>query len=260
MDRAIFFDGIRNLFGGKMTAKQVSGCTALLDEWYQTNRARAAKDDRLLAYMLATAFHETARTMQPIREYGRGKGKKYGVKDPATGHVYYGRGYVQLTWKFNYQKAKDEIGPDFVADPDLALDPAYAAKILFDGCMAGWFTGKALAAYINAERCDYANARRVVNGTDKAQLIAGYARTFERALTSAVAAAPVSPPPPDIPAPEKVRPHPDDWMDEVEAKNAADREPAFTASGPKDGSGWLILILSIGIPAVIIGAKVLGLF
>jgi lysozyme len=37
-------------------------------------------------------------------------------------------------------------------------------------------------------------------------------------------------------------------------------EPAFTASGPKDGSGWLILAACVGIPAVIIGAKVFGLF
>jgi hypothetical protein len=254
MERAIFFDGIRDLFGGKMTAKQVSGCESLLDEWYLTNRASAAKDDRLLAYMLATAFHETARTMQPIREYGRGKGKKYGVKDPATGHVYYGRGYVQLTWKFNYQKAKDEIGPDFVADPDLALFPAYAAKILFDGCMAGWFTGKALATYINAERCDYANARRVVNGTDKAQLIAGYARTFERALAAAAPKGITLKPAENSETPAAAAP------EEIARQIDPIEEPAFTASGPKTPSGWLILVLSIGIPAVIIGAKVFGVF
>lgn len=201
MDREQFFGVIRPLFGGKMTAKQVAGCEALLDEWYLTNRAKEHKDDRLLAYMMATAFHETDRTMQPIREYGRGRGRKYGAKDPTTGQVYYGRGYVQLTWKSNYERVKAEYGADFVSTPDLALDPIWAAKILFDGCIAGWFVpGKPLSRYINLEWCDYVNARRVVNGTDKADTIAVYAEAFEEALNAANALP--SPMPPDYEPPD----------------------------------------------------------
>src|SRR5690606_16382609 len=100
MDRKIFYDRIRPLFGGTITQGQVEGMEAILNEW----EARELTDQRHLAYVLATAFHETAKTMQPVREYGRGKGRPYGDPDPLTGLIYYGRGHVQLTWKGNYRK------------------------------------------------------------------------------------------------------------------------------------------------------------
>lgn len=85
--------------------------------------------------------------MQPIREYGRGRGRAYGARDRQTGHAYFGRGYVQLTWKANYALAGGKLGLDLVANPDLALDPGAAARILFLGMAEGWFTGKRLADY-----------------------------------------------------------------------------------------------------------------
>lgn len=106
MDRAKFFARARSaLFGGKLTQGQVDGITAILHGW----QASQMTDLRWLAYMLATAYHETARTMQPIAEYGKGKGRKYGVKGK-HGQVPYGRGYVQLTWDANYEKADQELG------------------------------------------------------------------------------------------------------------------------------------------------------
>jgi hypothetical protein len=137
--------------------------------------------------MLATAFHETDRTMQPIREYGRGRGKRYGKPGPHGGQAGYGRGYVQLTWPDNYARADRELqlGGALIANYDLAMDAGIAYRILSRGMLEGWFTGKRLADYIQGSRCDYLNARRIVNGTDRAATIAGYARAFEAILSAA---------------------------------------------------------------------------
>lgn len=203
MDRAKFFAAVRSpLFAGKLSDAQVSGIDAILDE--AEKRGTPLKH---LAYMLATAYHETARTMQPIAEYGRGKGRKYGVKGK-YGQVPYGRGYVQLTWDFNYARADKELGLKgaLLRDFNLAMRPDIAAKIMFSGMTEGWFTGKKLSDYIGAAT-DYVGARRIINGTDKAKAIAGYANVFERALVDGaygtkpvVAAKPVTPVSPATPA------------------------------------------------------------
>ncbi len=144
------------------------------------------------AYMLGTTWWETAKTMLPIEEYGKGKGKKYGKHYDIDGsiykgldHIYYGRGYVQLTWLSNYAMARDKIGVDFVNNPDYALHREHAVKILITGMKEGWFTGRSLSTYLPRHQCsykDYVNARRIINGTDKAQAIANIAIVFERAL------------------------------------------------------------------------------
>lgn len=143
------------------------------------------------AYMLATTWHETATTMLPIEEYGKGKGRKYGQKYDMDGsiykgldHIYYGRGYVQLTWLSNYAFARNKLGIDFVNHPEYALQREHAVKILITGMKEGWFTGRKLSDYINQSKKDYINARRIINGTDKAKLIASYADIFEKALRS----------------------------------------------------------------------------
>ncbi len=139
-------------------------------------------DLRWAAYLLATVRHETFFTWQPIREVGRGLGREYGIPDPVLGETYYGRGYVQLTWKVNYERAGRFLGKDFVANPDKTLDPGIAYEILSRGMREGWFTGRALEDYITDIRTDYVNARRIVNGTDRAERIAAKARKFESLL------------------------------------------------------------------------------
>lgn len=143
-----------------------------------------------LAYILATTYHETAATMKPIEEYGKGAGRPYGVPDPVTGQIYDGRGYVMITWKDNYQKAQDNV-VDFwtmkcdvplVAEPDLAMTPWVAAQVAIIGMAEGWFTGKRLSDYLTDTLTDYVNARRIINGTDKAQTIAAYAAEVEATL------------------------------------------------------------------------------
>lgn len=135
---------------------------------------------RQAAYVLATSYWETARTMKPVREafwlsedWRRAKLRYY---------PWYGRGYVQLTWKENYQKAGAQLGLDLTTDPDAAMEPVAATKVLVTGMMKGWFTGKSLPQYVNEGRRDYINARRVVNGTDRAEEIAALARDYETAL------------------------------------------------------------------------------
>jgi putative chitinase len=97
--------------------------------------------------------------------------------------LYYGRGYVQLTWLSNYRAAGRKLGLDLVGNPALALEPGPAAQILVRGMVEGWFTGKKLSAYFTPMAADPTNARRIINGTDKAALIAGYHGKFLFALT-----------------------------------------------------------------------------
>lgn len=178
IDRDRFFPHVRaELFNGRLSDGQFQGLDFIL------NAAPADIDPRWLAYALATAQHETGATMQPIEEWGKGRGHKYGEVDPETGHAYYGRGYVQLTWHYGYQKMGDLLGLDLVHHPELALEPDIAAKIMFKGMELGTFTGRAFRHYFNADKTDWLNARRIINGMDRAALIAGYAERYFESLT-----------------------------------------------------------------------------
>lgn len=184
INRAYFFARVREaVFGGRLSKKQVEGMTFLLDTWEEKYQD---KDIRWLAYCLATAYHETAKTMLPIEEYGKGKGRKYGVKTGPYNKVYYGRGHVQLTWERNYRLASRFVGEDLVKNPEKALVPKISAYVMYEGMMRGWFTGKKLSDYISGAKADYRGARRIVNGTDRAGLIAGYANSFEDALNQSM--------------------------------------------------------------------------
>lgn len=179
MNRTQFFNTVRKqLHQGKLNQEQVNGYEAILNELDCYNLSTQEK-----AYMLATAYHETNYTMQPVREAywmseaWRKKNLRY--------YPHYGRGYVQLTWPFNYERADRELGLNgaLVANLDLAMQPDIAAKIMIYGMREGWFTNKKLSDYIKAGKADYVGARRIINGTDEARKIAGYAEIFEKALT-----------------------------------------------------------------------------
>lgn len=170
MDRKRFYGELRStLSKGGLQQSQVDGIEAILDEW----DSRELSDTRCLAYILATAWHETGQTMQPIEEWGKGRGKAY--------PPYYGRGHVQLTWERNYKVMSHIIGVDLVSNPALALDMSNSVKILFEGMIAGLFTGKKLADYFSANT-DWQNARRIINGTDRAVDVAAYAKRFHSAI------------------------------------------------------------------------------
>ncbi len=194
MNRGVFFSSLRvRPFGGALTQGQVTGIDALLDA------APAGMGIRWLAYCLATTFHETARTMQPIREHGgsayftrmydtRGDrphvARALGNVSPGDGAKYAGRGFVQITGRANYARAGQLLGIDLVGKPDLALEAVYAAPILFEGMREGWFTSRKLSHYFNAGIDDPVNARRIVNGTDRAEHIARIHTDFLSALSS----------------------------------------------------------------------------
>jgi putative chitinase len=195
-DRDVFFSVVREeVFGGSMDQEQVDGMSAILDIWEEEP---LSDDLRWLAYPLATTKHETASTMQPIEEYGKGEGMSYGKPDPNTGECYYGRGFVQLTWSDNYKKADNELGfegeDSCYLHPDNALDLRKAADIMFLGMAEGWFrSGQTLAKYFNDSTDDAYGAREIING-DKhytpdwadgekiGDIIAGYHKGFLQAL------------------------------------------------------------------------------
>ncbi len=186
-----FFDYVRRApFGGRLSQTQVEGLLAVLS----AAETQGIIDDRHTAYILATAFHETGGKMEPVREgFARTDagarravaGRRYARPDAETGHVYYGRGLVQLTWKTNYRKVGEVLGLPLVANPDLMLDPAVSAKALVKGMADGLFTGRALHDYFGATTDDPVGARKIVNGTDKASLIAGYHRNFLDSIKAA---------------------------------------------------------------------------
>ena len=174
---------------GRFSQSQVDGFNAVLSAINQYGSP--ANKPAYVAYMLATAWHETAHTMLPIAEYGKGKGRPYGGRIDVHGGrysnslpIYYGRGYVQLTWLTNYVLMKNRLGVDFVNKPELALVPKHAADIMIIGMLEGSFTGKSLQTYIKyGLYFEFVNARRIINGTDKATLIAQYAVKFLDSLT-----------------------------------------------------------------------------
>ena len=205
MNRKAFYDTVRQNIGA-LSQANVEGFERYLDEGWRRNTAL----DRL-AYVISTVFWETGRTMQPVEEafYLGAKAEAYRRK--LRYYPWHGRGDIQLTWERNYKKAGDAIGVDLIANPAAAMDPKNAVKIAFEGMENGWFTGKALGDYLDGvdeddkeDLREFANARRIVNGTDKQIEIGKLALTFEKALRVAgyggadvVATIPVPTPRPD---------------------------------------------------------------
>lgn len=158
-------------------------------------------DVRWAAYMLATAYIETAYSFKPVSESGKGAGRDYaqeievtdvdgirGKKDEKYKNVYYGRGYVQLTWDYNYKKVGAAIGQDtkLYINPDLALDKDIAYKVASFGMRNGSFSGRKLSEFLNSNKTDYVNARSIINGTDRNNEIAEIAKKIELLLRLAM--------------------------------------------------------------------------
>lgn len=199
INRKFFFDTVRlTLFDGSLSSKQVKGLTLFLDYWEDHH---AKKDDRWLAYILATAHHEVDRTFKPIKEYG---GKKYffrmydiegdrpwkakelGNFAPGDGILFHGRGFVQLTGRYNYADWQERLGIDLTSSSsaaDRVLDPNIATKVLFEGMILGTFTKKPLSKYFKGVLEDWRGARKTVNGLDKANTISSFGRKYYQAIS-----------------------------------------------------------------------------
>ncbi|NEO43169.1 MAG: peptidoglycan DD-metalloendopeptidase family protein [Moorea sp. SIO4A3] len=140
-----------------------------------------------IAYILATAQHESVMGKLMVEQTS---GKQYegrrdlGNTSPGDGPKFIGRGYIQITGKNNYTGWAQKLKISLVEKPELATEPKYALPMLIIGMRDGLYTGKSLTDYIRPGSVDYARARRIVNGSDRAQLIAGYAKIWESRIDS----------------------------------------------------------------------------
>lgn len=226
-----FFDIVRDsLFGGALSQGQVDTLNLIHDTFAKHGDGNIERE----AYCMATVVTECGNELKPIHERGpMGYFNKYepttklgirlGNTEVGDGFKYRGRGFVQLTGRDNYRRVGKLIGVDLISSPDLALVPSTAARILVEGMMQGWFTGVGLPKFIDgidenddAETLEYIQARRTVNGQDKAALIASHAIVFERALRANAKAAPIPAPAPapetPVSEPEKHDPDRPKWM------------------------------------------------
>lgn len=137
---------------------------------------KAKVSDRAqIAYIIATVQTET--NFRPRDEDG-GYCGQYGPG------CFYGRGYVQITLRSNYQKWANRLGQDLVGHPEIANQPDIAARIAVEGMRDGTFTGSKLSHYIQGSKHDFYNARQIVNGHDKASTIAADAERYLKALNA----------------------------------------------------------------------------
>lgn len=182
---AAFFAAVRLHLDG-LEQPQVDGLNAIL-----AAVGAAGWSSAWAAYGLATAGWETKWTMQPVREAfwlseeWRRRNLRY--------WPHYGRGYVQLTWPANYERADRELdlGGRLIADLDLAMNPEVAARILVRGMEEGWFAGDDRGRHTLGRHLpgatgsfdQFRSARRIINGTDKATEIAEHALRFQEALS-----------------------------------------------------------------------------
>jgi predicted chitinase len=173
INREKFYNGYKGYFGN-LNQSQVEAINILLDKLDNSEKFTRANE---YAYVLATIKHETAETFRPIEEIGKGRSKAYG-KVKANGNAYYGRGFCQLTWDFNYKKLGEILDVPLYENPDLALNPDIAYDILEYGMINGYFTGKKMSMYFTDDKTDYLHARKIINGMDRAELIASYAEKF----------------------------------------------------------------------------------
>jgi putative chitinase len=180
-DGEAFFASVRKSFGSLLQS-QVDGFETLLQAF-----GVARWPIGWVAYGLSTAWHETAATMQPVREaywlsedWRRTHLTKY--------YPAYGRGYCQITWPKNYARADDalDLNGALVANYDLALKPDIAARILVWGMESGAFTGRGLKDFLplsnKAGHDAFKAARQIINGRDKDEAIAKEADAFQAAL------------------------------------------------------------------------------
>jgi len=201
LDRDHFYSVVRTIYPKVgLTQPQVDGLNFLLGKFEVDDRM--TPDQRWIAYALATTARETGHEYEPIQERGPRRyfdkynhredlghhGQTFTLPDGSTvgiGYYLRGRGYCQLTGLVNYEWFSNRLGIDLISNPELACDRQVAYQVMVIGMTEGRFTGKKLRDYILAQKCSYFYARRIINGLDRASEVAGYARTFEKALKAA---------------------------------------------------------------------------
>lgn len=109
---------------------------------------------------LATIAVETG-NFAPIEEIANGEdyegNSDLGNTEPGDGRRYKGRGFVQITGRYNYRHYGQEAGVDLESNPELALEPDTAAHVL-----AAFFKDHDIPRLAN--NGDWSGVRRAVNG------------------------------------------------------------------------------------------------
>lgn len=153
------------------TAHESAGFTALTE-----NLNYSAET---MAVVWPNRFAEKGSDGKPVKENGKNKPNKFalalhrkpelianvvysgrmgnGPVESGEGWKYRGRGLKQLTGKENYTKCGNALNTDFVNDPDLLLQPQYAAL------SAGWFwTTNKCSEF--ADKGDFEGLTKRING------------------------------------------------------------------------------------------------
>lgn len=187
MNKSSFYNRIRNtLFLGSLSEAHVENMEAIINEYDRL----AMTDQRQLAYILGTVYHETGTSMEPVEEIGKGKNRNYGKQVKYNGepytepHIYYGRGHTQNTWWDNYNRLTkvNPCGWDFLNHPELLLQVEPSVWATFYAMRTGLYTGRKLSQYFNDKECDWIGARYMINGQDCAKKIELHAKMFLLAM------------------------------------------------------------------------------
>lgn len=194
-----FYDALRGRLWPRLSESVVQGLERL------TKAGAGVLPLSWMADLLGQVYHEGAYTMQPITERGSNEYlDKYDTgrlaaalgntpDDDDDGQFWRGRGDIMITGKRNYTVANTrlhELGvlipqESLLTNPELALRPDVSAAIAVYGMLEGWFTGKRFKDYLPGQGAglnQHIEARRIVNGTDRAHDIAGYSMIFQRGL------------------------------------------------------------------------------
>lgn len=173
----VFYDELKRTVTGSLNSEQVSVVNKVMK---YANHWRVS----WLAYALATTWHESC--FKLVEEIGKGRGRPY-HKPGKYGQGQWGRGLPQLTWDRNYEWADKALGLNgaLLKNFNLALDADISAKLMVLGMETGAFTGKGLRNYLTGPIGTYEQfrqARRIINGMDKADMIARYAVKIQQAI------------------------------------------------------------------------------
>lgn len=167
----VLIDGIGKAFATTLKKEQREAITLLLNEC----KEQGVTDLRQVAYVLGTVYHECG--FRSIKERRAKEGTEVWKMQEKYWHTgFYGRGFSQLTWRYNYKKFSPIVGFDLVKNPDKVLEPAIGAKIIVHGMRIGLFTNKSLDNYFNPTTTNWIDARRIVNGTFMADKVAAAAQ------------------------------------------------------------------------------------
>ncbi len=204
LKKEYFTNNYNRVFGKKLSEDKKKNIFHITDAF---EADADMKSLRWLAYILATSMHESNDTFAPVVEgyWIKPDSKRvnalynyYLKNNPGAlktifpngknGTAYYGRGrVVQLTHNFNYKNASIKLYGDsrLFNNPEMIIsDINCDMSVTFRGMREGWFTGHKLERYfpLGFNKANWAGARKIINGMDKANLIAGYAIKFYELL------------------------------------------------------------------------------